>query len=60
MGSILTAAPLFFGPLFFFFTAHHPKEPFGKMPGNNTANGTYNILNVVKINIVFMDALEMQ
>ena len=37
-----------------------PKEPFRKMPGNNTANGTYNILNVVKINIVFMDALEMQ
>lgn len=30
------------------------------MPGNNTANGTYNILHVVKINIVFMDALEMQ
>ena len=61
MSSILTAAPLFFRPLFFFFTAHHPKEPFKKMPGNNTANGTYNnILNVVKINIVFMDAVEMQ
>ena len=30
------------------------------MPGNNTANGTYNILHVFKINIVFIDALEMQ
>ena len=29
------------------------------MLGNNTANGTYNILHVFNINIVFMDALEM-
>ena len=44
----------------FFFTAHHRKEPFRKMLGNNTANGTYNILHVFNINIVFMDALKMQ
>ena len=60
MGSILTAALLFVRPLVFLFTAHHRKKPFSRMQGNNTANGTYNILHVFKINIVFIDALEMQ
>jgi len=46
--------------VFLFYSTPSQRTLWEDANANNKANGTYNILNVVKINIVFMDALEMQ